>query len=843
MANEVRLPIAEQEGLLFALGDVSYSPVAPKMSEPFTIKGKVNLLKIPFFGPLWIIATVTYPSVWWEEIIPIIGSPEVRATDIAIGGNFEIAFAKGFQREGEFSLSVRVYPGPTFPIDSIVLPPAPAAATVETTFIVAGEAPPAGFRDLRILSYSKNGGTPVTPPGVLELEVGDICRVNFSLEHRGNAEAGRLYAAIGNYGAAGFDEIIANDKSFSVESSTDWETTEGYVDIPITTAISPGSGYDLYGKIVDIPGADIFSSYLEDVITITGVPVEGEFRNFGITGWTPDPAVLSIGDSLIVTHHFEYKGPRYTGADIHSAIGTRGVAGFDEILAKSVSLEAFGPNEDWVGYDVDVTIPITAAISPGVDYDLYSKLTDIPGADLYDYKNDIIEIVGAPLEPQFRNLEIIGYDSPVEAGDYCNVRVHFDYQGPVISRTLYAAIGNSGWAGFDEILHGSTTISIPKTDSWLTYEKTTKIYITSAIDPAGSPYDLYAKVDGVISPVRESVINIAGGVPSQDVKNLRIIDYDSKVDMGDYCAVTVEFEYIGKACSGTLRAALGNAGTFGFDEVKYDQDYVSIPQSMTWTRYSFNLSIPTSGMSAGYYDLYAKIGGGAPSLIGPFLYNVVEIVAAVPNPEIRNFKISSYDSQVQPGGYCQVKCSFEYQGPANSGTLRAAIGNAGTFGFDEIVYDTESISVPETPSWRAYTATARIYISTAISAGVYDLYAKITGALPNVITPTKYNVITVTKVTVSFKMSIWGIPSDFGSYDHWSCYYYDPGISGFVSDEKWYTPSSRISFSNVKSGGYIAVILAKGSVASNYYYSPTFSAVDGGIYQYDLQLNRVSKIG
>ena len=200
-------------------------------------------------------------------------------------------------------------------------------------------------------------------------------------------------------------------------------------------------------------------------------------------------------------------------------------------------------------------------------------------------------------------------------------------------------------------------------------------------------------------------------------------------------------------------------------------------------------------------------------------------------------------SGVKPGGYCQVKCSFEYQGPANSGTLRAAIGNAGTFGFDEIVYDTESISVPETASWKAYTATARIYISTAISAGVYDLYAKITGALPDVITPTKYNVITVTKVTVSFKMSIWGIPSDFGSYDHWSCYYYDPGISGFVSDEKWYTPSSRISFSNVKSGGYIAVILAKGSVASNYYYSPTFTAVDGGIYQYDLQLNRVSKIG
>ncbi|GAH72677.1 unnamed protein product, partial [marine sediment metagenome] len=46
-----------------------------------------------------------------------------------------------------------------------------------------------------------------------------------------------------------------------------------------------------------------------------------------------------------------------------------------------------------MGYDVNVDILITTAISPGADYDLYSKLTDIPGPDLYDYKDDIIEIV------------------------------------------------------------------------------------------------------------------------------------------------------------------------------------------------------------------------------------------------------------------------------------------------------------------------------------------------------------------------------------------------------------------------------------------------------------------
>jgi len=961
MANEIGLPIAVPEGLLFAFKDVSYSPVAPRMDEPFTVKGKVNLLKIPFFGPVWVIATVTYPETWWEEIIPIWGSPEVRATDVAIGGNFEITFANGFQREGEFSLSVRVYPGPTIPIDSIVLPPAPAAATVETTFLVAGEAPPQEelFRDFRIASYSKNGGDPVTPPGVLELDVGDRCRVNLVYNHKGPAVTGKFHAAIWHRGLIDpHDEILFTEQSFSVPQTADWEPFEKSIDIIITSAISPGSDYGLYCKIMGITGADVFTEFLEDVITITGVPVGGEFRNFGIAGWTPDPAVLSIGDSLIITHHFEYKGPRYTTADIHSAIGTRGWAGFDEILAKSINIEAFGPNEDWVGYDVEVTIPITTAISPGVDYDLYSKLTDIPGADLYDYKEDIIEIVGVeepqlsnlqiinydspvdvggscqvqvrftyqgpavsktlraaignygwagfdeilygsktinipesqtpmeyennvsipitsaidpagspydlyakvdgvispvlqsvitvagpPITPEFRNLRITSYDSPLEIGDKCRVMVEFDYQGPSVSKSLYAAIGNSGWAVFDEILHGSRTISIPETDSWQTYNGYVDISITSAIDPAGSPYDLYAKIDGVtpdiISPVLESVINITVGVPSQDVRNLQIIDYDRKVDMGDYCAVTVEFEYIGKACSGTLRAALGNVGAFGFDEVKYDQGYVSIPQSMTWTKYSFNLSIPTSGMSAGFYDLYAKIGGGAPSLIGPFLYDVVEVVAAVPNPEIRNFKISSYDSQVQTGDYCQVKCSFEYQGPANSGTLRAALGNAGAFGFDEIVYDTESIYVPETSSWRTYTATARIYISTAISAGVYDIYAKITGALPDVFTPTKYNVVTV-KAPVDFYVYVTNLPSGWTDATHWAAYYYDPGTGSWIGSDVGVGISSAIRFDNVMPGGSINASLWHPDKGWSYSRtSPIFNPEQGERYDFRFSTNTI----
>ncbi|GAJ00567.1 unnamed protein product, partial [marine sediment metagenome] len=139
--NEVGPPIVTPEGLAFTLEEVSYSPLGPRKNEPFAVRGKIDLLKLPFFGPIWIIATVTYPERWWEEIIPIWGSPEIRKKTTALGGDFEISFPKGFDREGEFSLAVRAYAGPTMPLDSITLPPFPPVSTVEAFFTVEGEVP------------------------------------------------------------------------------------------------------------------------------------------------------------------------------------------------------------------------------------------------------------------------------------------------------------------------------------------------------------------------------------------------------------------------------------------------------------------------------------------------------------------------------------------------------------------------------------------------------------------------------------------------------------------------------------------------------------------------------
>lgn len=262
------------ENLLFSLKEVTYTPTAPRMKEAFVVKGKVELFGIPFVAPIWVIAKVTYPEEWWEEIIPIWGSPTVGEGQMALGGDFEIAFSKGFDREGEFTLDVEAHLGPTYTLDSITLPPFPPLASKETTFIVGGEVPPEelGFRNFRVLSYSKNGGTPVTPPGVLNLNVGDRCRVNLGCDHMDGAVTPEIHAAIGNIHTTPvkfFDEVLFAEKGFGIPASVNWQPWQGYLDIIITSAISPGT-YSLYARIMGITGGDIFTPDYSNVITIAG---------------------------------------------------------------------------------------------------------------------------------------------------------------------------------------------------------------------------------------------------------------------------------------------------------------------------------------------------------------------------------------------------------------------------------------------------------------------------------------------------------------------------------------------------------------------------------------------
>ena len=102
--------------------------------------------------------------------------------------------------------------------------------------------------------------------------------------------------------------------------------------------------------------------------------------------------------------------------------------------------------------------------------------------------------------------------------------------------------------------------------------------------------------------------------------------------------------------------------------------------------------------------------------------------------------------QVKAGDKLRITCRYTHLGKAESQPLYASIGNTGWTGFDEVLHASKTLSVPEDASWQAREAYVDIAITTSISAGVYDLYAKIGGTFHKVISPPLQDVVEVTEI-------------------------------------------------------------------------------------------------
>lgn len=103
---------------------------------------------------------------------------------------------------------------------------------------------------------------------LLAFRVGDTCRATVNFDYSGLAISATLYVAIGNYGVAGFDEILHGSKRWSIPETYPAKTYSAYADIYISSAISPGT-YDTYAKLMEITGyPDVFSPTYEDIILI-----------------------------------------------------------------------------------------------------------------------------------------------------------------------------------------------------------------------------------------------------------------------------------------------------------------------------------------------------------------------------------------------------------------------------------------------------------------------------------------------------------------------------------------------------------------------------------------------
>ena len=136
--------------------------------------------------------------------------------------------------------------------------------------------------DLKINSIeSLLQGISVPAGQKLEVMVGDVVRVHMGVDYRGPAISGKVHVTYGRQDTwFNEDGNKQSDVNVSFDQSMDWVPYEIICDVPIGG--STGANYDLYAKIMGVPGPDIFSPTLFNVLDVLG---EAEFQNFEITSY------------------------------------------------------------------------------------------------------------------------------------------------------------------------------------------------------------------------------------------------------------------------------------------------------------------------------------------------------------------------------------------------------------------------------------------------------------------------------------------------------------------------------------------------------------------------------
>ncbi|GAH49460.1 unnamed protein product, partial [marine sediment metagenome] len=104
----------------------------------------------------------------------------------------------------------------------------------------------------------------------LTVMVGDVVRVHLGVDYRGPAIDGEIHVSYGRQDTwFNEDGNKQSDTPAPFDQSIDWQPYEIACDVPIGG--STGSGYDLYAKIMGVPGPDISSPVLLNVLDVLGV--------------------------------------------------------------------------------------------------------------------------------------------------------------------------------------------------------------------------------------------------------------------------------------------------------------------------------------------------------------------------------------------------------------------------------------------------------------------------------------------------------------------------------------------------------------------------------------------
>ncbi|MBA7677330.1 hypothetical protein ES703_85587 [subsurface metagenome] len=130
------------------------------------------------------------------------------------------------------------------------------------------------------------GGIAVPAGELLTVTEGDTVRVHMTVDYRGPAVDGAIWTAIG-WTVIFFEEKFAVRLPVHFDASAEFVTYDITCDVPIvnvpwTGMILYGDLFDIYAKIMEVPGPDIFTPTYKNIIKITRV---GEFQNFDIVSY------------------------------------------------------------------------------------------------------------------------------------------------------------------------------------------------------------------------------------------------------------------------------------------------------------------------------------------------------------------------------------------------------------------------------------------------------------------------------------------------------------------------------------------------------------------------------
>ncbi|KKN08227.1 hypothetical protein LCGC14_1058760 [marine sediment metagenome] len=113
----------------------------------------------------------------------------------------------------------------------------------------------------------------------LTVQVGDTVRIRLMINYRGPDIDGAVWVAIGRQNAW-FNEDFNSRTPAHFDPSSDFVPYEIVADVVIDDR--PGTDYDMYAKIMEVPGPDIFTPGYLNVIDVIGA---AEFGNFTIDSY------------------------------------------------------------------------------------------------------------------------------------------------------------------------------------------------------------------------------------------------------------------------------------------------------------------------------------------------------------------------------------------------------------------------------------------------------------------------------------------------------------------------------------------------------------------------------